>query len=281
MNLNQRLVGLHIRLKYDLLEIMVAVQHLNLTAAQSFLINEAGVYVNLSPDIVHEFVNMKKKLKFAYFVHAAYWSSLVNVTSKEFITLCEEAQFASDLTADGIVIHIGATRAKLNKKEQVAYVAECVNELTYRTPNLPLILENSPHAGRNFGGDIKDFGLLYEHIEHKDRVKFCLDTAHAFVFGYDLTSQLVVDDFFRLISEMIGQNNIALLHLNDAPEPCGSYIDKHGVPGDGLLRQHVLQQVMRNDLFLGVPIILELPGSCLPGDDAKILHKVASWDKSV
>lgn len=275
----ERLRGLHVRLKQNLLEVISSVEQLNLTAVQSFLIDEDGAYVNLSSELVHEFVNKKKKLNVAYFVHAAYWSSLVNIKSKEFITLCEEAQFASDLHSDGIVIHVGATRAKLDKKEQVAYVAECVNELITRVPNLPLILENSPHAGRNFGGDITDFGLLYEHIEYKDRVRFCLDTAHAFVFGYDLTNQSALQDFFVLIEDMIGKNNIALLHLNDAPEPCGSYIDKHGVPGEGLLRQHTLQQVMRNNLFLGVPIILELPGSCLSGDDLKILHKIASWDK--
>ena len=279
MQTSKRLLGLHLRLQADLMELINAVNHLQLAAVQSFLINEAGSYVNLSSELVHDFVSKKKKSGVAYFVHAAYWSSLVNVKSKEFITLCEEAQFASDLHADGIVIHIGATRAKLDKREQVAYVAECVNELISRIPSLPLILENAPHAGRNFGGDIEDFGLLYEHIEHKDRVKFCLDTAHAFVYGYDLTNPIILQDFFSLISDMIGKQNIALLHLNDAPEPCGSYIDKHSVPGDGLLRQHVLQEVMRNDLFLGVPIILELPGSCPAGDEVKILHKVALWDQ--
>lgn len=279
MKQSERLLGLHVRLKQDLLEVMNAVQRLNLTAVQSFLINEDGKYVKLSPDIVHEFVNLKKKLACAYFVHAAYWSSLVNVKSKEFITLCEETQFASDLHSDGIVIHVGATRAKLDKKDQVKYVAECVNTLISKVSDIPLILENAPHAGRNFGGDITDFGLLYEHIDHKNRVKFCLDSAHAFVYGYDLKNQMQLDDFLKLIADMIGKNNIALLHLNDAPEPCGSYIDKHAVPGEGLLREHVLKQIMKNDLFIQTPIILELPSSCADEDEHKILNTMKHWDK--
>lgn len=278
MKVSNRLLGLHVRLKQDLLEVINVAQRLQLTAIQSFLINEDGAYVKLSSDVVHEFVHLKKKLACAYFVHAAYWSSLVNVKSKEFITLCEEAQFASDLQSDGIVIHIGATRSKLDKKDQVKYVAECVNELISKVANLPLILENAPHAGRNFGGDLTDFGLLYEHIDHKNRVKFCLDTAHAFVYGYDLKNQMILDDFFKLISDMIGKENIALLHLNDTPELCGSYIDKHGVPGEGLLREHVLKQIMQNDLFLKVPIILELPGSCQE-DEQKILKTINYWEK--
>ncbi len=279
MNQEERLLGLHVRLKQDLLEIMNFVQTLSLTAVQSFLINEDGKYLKLSPDIVSEFVNLKKKLNVAYFVHAAYWSSLVNIKSKEFITLCEEAQFASDLHSDGIVIHVGATRAKLDKKDQVKYVAECVNELISKNSNIPLILENAPHAGRNFGGDLTDFALLYEHIDHKERVKFCLDTAHAFVFGYDLKNPIILDDFFKLITESIGKNNIALLHLNDTSELCGSYIDKHAVPGEGLLCERILKKILNNDLFAGVPVIIELPGSCRPENEEKILKNVLLWDK--
>ncbi len=277
MKTSERLLGLHVRLQQHLLEVMSIVQRLQLTAVQSFLINEDGKYVKLSSDVVDEFVHLKKKLACAYFVHAAYWSSLVNVKSKEFITLCEETQFAADLHSEGIVIHIGATRAKLDKKDQVKYVAESVNELILKVSNVPLILENAPHAGRNFGGDIEDFGLLYEHIDHKDRVKFCLDTAHAFVYGYDLKNQMALDDFLKLIHDMVGKDNIALLHLNDTPEVCGSYIDKHGVPGEGFLKEHVLKQIMNNKLFAQVPIILELPGSCQE-DENKILHTVVQWD---
>ncbi|MBP6892050.1 deoxyribonuclease IV [Candidatus Babeliales bacterium] len=277
MKQTERLLGLHVRLKQDLFEVINFAQRLKVTAVQSFLINEDGKYVKLSSDVVSEFVHLKKKLACAYFVHAAYWSSLVNVKSKEFITLCEEAQFASNLHSDGIVIHVGATRVKLDKKDQVKYVAECVNTLIAKVSNVPLILENAPHAGRNFGGDITDFGLLYEQIDHKDRVKFCLDTAHAFVYGYDLKNQMKLDDFLKVITEMIGKNNIALLHLNDAPEPCGSYIDKHAVPGEGLLREQVLKQIMKNNLFVDSPIILELPSSSQE-EELKILQMIQHWD---
>ena len=275
----QRPIGVHVRLQQGLLDVVAAVQRLNLSVAQSFFLDESGKYVALSPEILSEFMHMKKKLNFSYFVHAAYWSSLVKINSKEFISLRKEAEIARDVHSDGIIVHIGATRARLAKHEQVGYVAECVNELLYKVPDLPLLLENGPHAGRNFGGDITDFGLLIEHVEQKDRVRFCLDTAHAFVFGYDLTNPVHLQDFFNLVTQHVGKQRIALLHLNDAPEKCGSYIDKHGIPGDDLLGQKILQQIMRHELCADVPIILELPGSCSQGDDAQILKRVASWDQ--
>ena len=278
MHDKERLIGLHVRLQHGLLDIIAVVEQLKLPVVQSFFLDEKGVYVQLSPEILHQFITQKRKLNFEYFVHAAYWSSLVKINSKEFISLRKEAEIARDLLSQGIVVHIGATRARLAKKDQVKYVAECVNELLSKVPDIPLLLENGPHAGRNFGGDILDFGLLFEKIEHKDRVQFCLDTAHAFVFGYDLSNPMHLQDFFKLIADVIGKKHVALLHLNDAPEACGSYIDKHGIPGDGLIGKQVLKQIMYHELCKNTPIILELPGSCSSTDDVEILQRVRSWE---
>lgn len=279
MKLTQRPIGVHVRLQNGLLDVMQAVERLGISVAQSFLLDEAGKYVSLSSDVIADFVHQRKKLNFNFFVHAAYWSSLVKLNSKEFISLCQEASIAQDLHSDGIVVHIGATRARLTKQEQVRYVAECVNELLHRVSGLSLLLENSPHAGRNFGGDITDFGLLLEHVEQKDRVHFCLDTTHAFVYGYELTNPVHLQDFFSLVLQSVGKSRIALLHLNDTPELCGSYIDKHGIAGENLLGEKTLKAIMLNDLFIQAPIVLELPSSCSAIDDARIIKRVQSWDQ--
>lgn len=278
MDIKFRPVGLHVRLKNGLIDVAQDVQQYDMPVVQSFFIDEAGAYVNLNARIIDEFKSIKKKLGFLYFVHATYWSNVSNFGSKEFISLCKEAEIARALGSEGIVVHVGATRARLAKREQAFYVAECVNELLHRVSDITLVLENGPHAGRNFGGDLTDFGLLLEHVEQKDRVKFCLDTAHAFVFGYDLTNPVKCDDFFKLIVDVIGKQNIALLHLNDAPEKCGSYIDKHGIPGEGLLGVTLLKSVMQHDLCKDVPVILELPGTCQEEQALQVLRMVQHWD---
>ncbi|HSW75461.1 MAG TPA: TIM barrel protein [Candidatus Saccharimonadales bacterium] len=275
---NKRPIGIHIRLMQGLSDVAQTVQRLNVSVAQSFLLTESGKYAQLSHKIVKDFVKQKEHLQFLYFVHAAYWSSLVQVGSKEFLSLCKEAEIAYDLQSDGIVIHVGATRAQLQKNEQVLYVADAVNELLHQVPDIKLLLENSPHAGRNFGGDITDFGLLLQHIEQKDRVQFCIDTAHAFVFGYDLVHKYKRQDFFTLLQSVFDNNQIALLHVNDTPELCGSYIDKHGIPGDGMIGQKSLTWFIAHEMCKNVPIIMELPSSCVQGQDAEILNRVKSWD---
>src|SRR3990167_9539226 len=127
---------------------------MNLTIAQSFLINEQGRYVSCSSLAIKDFVHAKKELNFSYFVHAAYWSNLTDVKSKEFTSLCKEAEIALNIESQGIVIHVGATRAKLDKHDQAKYVAEGINKLFDQIPDIEILLENSPHSGRNFGGDI-------------------------------------------------------------------------------------------------------------------------------
>ena len=119
----RRPIGLHIRLQSKLFDVINTVQEMNLTIAQSFLINEQGRYVSCSSRAIKDFVHAKKKLNFSYFVHAAYWSNLTDVKSKEFTSLCKEAEIALNIESQGIVMHVGATRAKLDKHDQAKYVA--------------------------------------------------------------------------------------------------------------------------------------------------------------
>lgn len=278
-NIKKRAIGLHIRLQKELQEVIQFVQRFETTVAQSFLLNEQGAYVSWSDKIMHEFVKQKKSLDFLYFIHAAYWSSLAKKGSKEFFSLLKEAQIAADLQSSGIVVHIGATRAQISKQDQALYVAEALNELTRRVANIPIVLENSPHAGRNFGGDFTDFQLLLPHIEQKNRVVFCIDTAHAFVFGYDLSVEQKRETFFQMLSELFNNQNIALIHINDAAKGCGSLIDKHEVPGVGQIGQTALIACMKDTLLQDVPIIMELPASQEHASYASILKEIQQWDE--
>jgi deoxyribonuclease-4 len=277
-NKNKRLVGLHVRLRNGIFDVVQAVEKMQVPIVQSFLLDESGSYVPLFNKTVREFIAKKEELGFLHYVHAAYWSSLVDVASKEFRSLCKEAHAASRLDSDGIVVHIGATRDRLDKKDQVLYVANALNELLYQVPNITVILENIPHAGRNFGGDLMDFHLLLEHVEQKNRVKFCIDTAHAFVFGYDLTDESGRQDFFKLMKDVFSKDQIALLHINDTTEFCGSHIDKHEIPGDGILGQESLARFMNNEFCKNIPILMELPASCSDDTSLEVVQRVISWD---
>jgi apurinic endonuclease APN1 len=274
----KRPVGLHIRLQQDFLDVVLAVEKMNLSVAQSFLIDEQGSYLSSNSRAIKKFVKAKKDFNFLYFVHAAYWSSLTNVKSKEFLSLCKETDIALNLESQGIVIHVGATKTKLAKEDQAKYVAEGINSLLLQVPDINIFLENSPHAGRNFGGDITDFAFLNGLVEQKERVKFCIDTAHAFVYGYNLVSDYDRQNFFKLVQEVFPAGSIGLLHVNDTDQNCSSKIDKHGIPGQGVLGEQVLKDFINFPLCKDVPIVLELPASCEQKESLEVLDRVISWD---
>lgn len=273
----ERPAGLHIRLQKELFDLISAVQDMNLSVAQSFLIDEQGSYVSCNSHVIKQFLSAKRDLNFLYFVHAAYWSSLTNVKSKEFASLCKEADIALNLESQGIVVHVGATKTKLSKIDQAKYVAEGINTLLSQVSDINILLENGPHAGRNFGGDITDFAYLDGLLEKKERVKYCIDTAHAFVYGYNLVSEYDRVDFFKLVEQIFKPNSIGLLHVNDTDQSCSSKIDKHGIIGQGLLGDQVLSEFVNFSLFKDVPIILELPSSCEKKESLEILDRVISW----
>lgn len=272
-----RPIGVHVRLHNGLEDVIEAVQRLSVQVAQSFLITESNDYIFLKDRLMQEFVQVKKDLDFLYFVHAAYWSGLHDRKSKMFASLQQETEIAQDLQSNGIVIHVGARKAGMSKKDRPLYVAECVNLLTDKYPDIKIILENSPHAGRNFGGDLQDFQDLMHHVEKKDRVGFCIDTAHAFVFGYDIAHEENMRDFLDLISQLISKDQLSLLHFNDSQDRCGSYIDKHEVPGDGLIGKKALKECMNSELFKDIPIIIELPGACEKKDE-DLIAEVQAWE---
>lgn len=278
MDNNQRSIGLHVRLQDGLRDIVEAVEQYKIVVAQSFLLNENGRYISLGTRAISQFLKQKESLQFDYFVHAAYWSSLTDMNSKEFLSLVKESEIAVDLQSKGIVVHVGATRGNLTKSDQAKYVAQGINELLHRVPDATLLLENAPHAGRNFGGDLLDFVLLYEMLEQAEKVQYCIDTAHAFVYGYNLADQAYKDSFFETLDTYFKDKNISLLHLNDTQHGCASQIDKHEVPGKGEIGSTVLKACMQQTILHDVPIVLELPGYCEPDEIHATLARVRSWD---
>lgn len=272
-----RPIGTHIRLHHSLLDIIPIVEKLKMSVAQSFLIAESNRYISLSDKIVQEFVKAKKNQNFLYYVHAAYWSGLTDSSSKMFVSLQKETEYAQKLQCDGIVIHSGSTKTSLaSKRDQLLYVVESINKLNDAYPNVRLLLENTPHAGKSFGGNIEDFAMIVDRVEKKDLIGFCVDTAHAFVYGYDIFQEGGRAHFVKLIDEVLGRENIKLLHLNDSQDRCGSYIDKHEIPGDGLIGHKALAAIMNDPIFNDVPIIIEKPGSCVKKDE-DIIQLVKSW----
>ena len=91
------------------------------------------------------------------------------------------------------------------------------------------ILENSAGSGDCLGNTLEEMEQFITNIDDK-RLKICLDTAHLFGAGYDVSNPNVIKDIF---SHSMIIDKLEVIHLNDSKVPLGSRKDRHEIIGYG------------------------------------------------
>ncbi|BDC34355.1 hypothetical protein Noda2021_03130 [Candidatus Dependentiae bacterium Noda2021] len=126
------------------------------------------------------------------------------------------------------------------------------------------------------GGDLNDFKILLEQLERPEKLYFCLDTAHAYSYGYDISTDIEQERFIELVDKTMGLSQLALIHLNDTTEKKGSKIDRHAIPGKGNIGQESLKSFVNKKELAHLPLLLELP--VLPLDEeSAIVDIIKQW----
>lgn len=114
------------------------------------------------------------------------------------------------------------------------------------------VVENSVGAGTQLCYTFESLG----EVARRAGVRTCVDTAHAFVAGYDLSSA----DGARGVAEELQSNlgeAIALLHLNNAKNERGSHRDGHRKIGEGRIPDESWPELFAG--LPGVPVVMETP----------------------
>jgi deoxyribonuclease IV len=127
-----------------------------------------------------------------------------------------------------------------------------------------ITLENSPGGGGGLGVDLDELAAIADALDAagvpRDRVGFCLDTAHAWGAGIDLADRTATDAFLSEFADRIGIDRLPLLHLNDSRSELGSRLDRHEHLGAGRIGAAGLGHLLRHPLLVGATVILETPG---------------------
>lgn len=273
----KRKIGLHLRLNKTINDLAERAAALQMPIFQCFFIHQdTNQFAAISDEEIKLFLKQWRKKFDQLYLHGSYWINLASASTTNRI-LMRELDLAKKLEFTHIVIHPGSARRTGKKADGIAAIARKLNAILKNESDITLVLENTAHAGHSIGGDLHDFLLLRERLDHPEKIKFCIDTAHAYSYGYDLTQEKSQKHFIDLIEKCIGFKNVALIHLNDTKQECGSRIDRHEIIGEGKLGLH-LPQIVHLDDFKQVPIIMELPVMD-PKEEEKILEMVRSWGK--
>jgi len=272
-----REVGLHLRLQDSLDDIIEKAMQHNLSFFQCFFIqNSTGKRIQVSDHDVAAFRRYRTQHLNHLYVHGSYWINLSDTTRQNHPALKYEMSLAKRLSFTHIVLHPGSRAVHEKKMQGIDALARSLNVLSKSESDIGIVLENTAHGDRSIGSDISDFGLLLTKLDRPERVQFCIDTAHAFAYGYNIATDYGREKFITTLENTIGVDNIALMHVNDSKTTCGSRVDSHAILDQGCIKEEALKKLVLDDRLAHIPLILELPVITAQQEIA-ILEQVQNW----
>ena len=204
-------------------------------------------------------------------IHASYLINLAgpepDLAARSIALLSEELASAPSFGARFVNVHIGSHR-DTSSAEGIARLADAVAAVLAGTddgPDAPrLVLENSAGSGFGLGTDTAELAAIAEALAARavpgDRVRFCLDTAHAWGAGIDLSTSEAVDVFLDDLDARLGLDRLAMVHLNDSRAELGSRLDRHEHLGAGRIGAEGLGRILTHPGLAGATYYLETPG---------------------
>jgi deoxyribonuclease-4 len=175
-------------------------------------------------------------------------------------SLAGELLRAEQLGLPFLVLHPGAhmgagVEAGLEK------VASSLDRLFADSARNPvrIALEITAGQGSTLGRTFEELAWLLKHVKRTERLCVCLDTAHLFAGGHDISTPAGVKQTFAQFDKIIGRERLAALHLNDSKTPLGSRVDRHEHIGKGRIGLEPFRYIMRQPRFWNIPKVLETP----------------------
>ena len=171
----------------------------------------------------------------------------------------DELQRCEQLGIELLNFHPGSHLKQISEKECLKIIADSINWSLDQTKTVKAVIENTAGQGTNMGYRFEQLAEIMKQVEQKDRVGVCVDTAHAFAAGYDISTEDGFVDTFEQFDSIVGFDNLLAMHLNDSKKELGSKVDRHESLGDGLIGWTLFELIMKDDRFDGIPLILETP----------------------
>jgi deoxyribonuclease-4 len=175
-------------------------------------------------------------------------------------SLREELVRAEQLGLPFLVLHPGAHMGA-GIEAGLARVVSSLDQIFAETPDNPvrIALEITAGQGSTLGRTFEELAYLLEHVERTERLCVCLDTAHLFAGGHDISTAAGVKGTFAKFDKLIGRDRLAALHLNDSKTALDSRVDRHEHIGKGRIGLEPFRFIMQQPRFRKIPKVLETP----------------------
>ncbi len=258
-------VGLHVSIAGTIDLAVDRAKQSNCDTFQVFTRNPRGwKYTVLDPGEVGDF---KEKLKTSGIgppiSHMPYLPNLAcpedGVYEKSVATLVAEVDRCVQLGIPYIVTHLGSHLGRGREVGLQRLTSALDMAAKKARGDLQILLENMAGQANSMGSKFQDVKEIVNGVKRVERIGVCFDTCHAYASGYDLQSKTGVDQTLSKFNDIIGFDNLKVVHLNDSKGGIGSGLDRHEHIGMGYIGEKGFKAFLRHDAIRDLPWILETP----------------------
>jgi deoxyribonuclease-4 len=257
--------GFHISIAGGFSKVVERAEVRGCETIQFFSRNPRGwKYGPLNNEEVREFrMAIKSSDLFPIFLHLPYLPNVAARNSKYYRrsvhSIVDDLKRAEKLGAQYLIIHIGH-RMKSSEDAAIESVSQGINQAFERVKNsVTLLLENTAGQGTEIGYNFEQLRRIIDGVQEQHQVGICLDTAHAFEAGYDLSKKEGIEKTLESFDQMVGLKRLHLLHLNDSKTPLGSRKDRHWHIGEGSIGLEGFRYLINHPSIKNLPGIMETP----------------------
>ena len=173
-------------------------------------------------------------------------------------TLVDEVGRCGALGVPYLVTHLGS-HLGAGEESGIKRLVAAYKKAARVDNGVVILLENTAGQKNSVGSDFGQLASILSQLEPAKRFGVCIDTCHAFVYGYDLRTRGAVKKAFAELDDTVGGESVRIIHLNDAKGGLGSRLDRHQHIGLGQIGEEGMAAVLAEADKRDVPVVLETP----------------------
>ncbi len=192
-------------------------------------------------------------------IHTSYLVNLCtpkeDLREKSLDSMQKEVDAAAKLDIEFVNVHLGA-HTGAGVEAGLDNAVSVLDELDI-PDGVTVLIESDAGSGTKLGGDFEHLAYVIE--ESDQTLDVCVDTAHAFAAGYDLSTAKGVKDTVEEFDDVVGLDHLRCIHLNDSKHACGTNKDEHAHIGEGEIGVEGMETLLNHPELADVPLVLETP----------------------
>ena len=192
-------------------------------------------------------------------IHSSYLVNLAtpkdDLREKSIRSMQKEVDAAETLGVEYVNVHPGA-HTGAGVETGLDNAASALDELSIPA-DVTVLVESDAGSGTKLGGDFEDLAAVLSRSDQDLGV--CLDTAHAWAAGYDLSTAAGVEGTVAEFDDVVGLEHLEAIHLNDSKHGCGTNKDEHAHVGEGEIGVEGMRALVNHQALRELPFVLETP----------------------